>query len=99
MSIRSKSEFIISGDVLSVLMSLIIPMSVGMFALLVINLVDAFYIGKLGVLPLSAISFAFPVLFTIMSFNIGIAIGASASISKFIGQRDLYKAKITENRW
>ena len=95
MSIKSKSEFMISGDVLSVLMSLIIPMSVGMFALLVINLVDAFYIGKLGVLPLSAISFAFPVLFTIMSFNIGIAIGASASISKFIGQRDLYKAKIT----
>ena len=95
MSIRSKSEFIISGDVLSVLMSLIIPMSVGMFALLVINLVDAFYIGKLGVLHLSAISFAFPILFTIMSFNIGIAIGASASISKFIGQRDLYQAKIT----
>jgi len=95
MSINSKSEFMISGDVLSVLMSLIIPMSVGMFALLVINLVDAFYIGKLGVLPLSAISFAFPVLFTIMSFNIGIAIGASASISKFIGQRNLYKAKIT----
>ena len=95
MTIRSRSEFIINGDIFKVLISLIIPMSIGMFALLVINLVDAFYIGKLGVMELSAISFAFPVLFTLMSFNIGIAIGASASISKLIGQGDFYKAKKT----
>ena len=66
MTIRSRSEFIINGDIFKVLISLIIPMSIGMFALLVINLVDAFYIGKLGVMELSAISFAFPVLFTLM---------------------------------
>ena len=66
-----------------------------MFSLLVINLVDAYYIGKLGVLELSAISYAFPVLFTLMSFNIGIAIGISATVSKYIGQGDLYKAKKT----
>ena len=30
-----------------------------------------------------------------MSFNIGIAIGASAIISKFIGQGDIYKTKKT----
>ena len=59
MTIRSRSEFIIKGDIFKVLISLIIPMSIGMFALLVINLVDAFYIGKLGVMELSAISFAF----------------------------------------
>ena len=70
-------------------------MLIGMFALLVINLVDAYYIGKLGVLELSAISYAFPVLFTLMSFNIGIAIGISATVSKYIGQGDLYKAKKT----
>ncbi len=93
--VNSKSELIINGNILKALLSLIIPMSIGMFALLVINLVDAYYIGKLGVLELSAISYAFPVLFTLMSFNIGIAIGISATVSKYIGQGDLYKAKKT----
>ena len=91
--INSKSELITNGNILKALLSLIIPMSIGMFSLLVINLVDAYYIGKLGVLELSAISYAFPVLFTLMSFNIGIAIGISATVSKYIGQGDLYKAK------
>ena len=93
--VNSKSELIINGNILKALLSLIIPMSIGMFSLLVINLVDAYYIGKLGVLELSAISYAFPVLFTLMSFNIGIAIGISATVSKYIGQGDLYKAKKT----
>ena len=92
---NSKSELILNGNILSALLSLVIPMLIGMFALLVINLVDAYYIGKLGVLELSAISYAFPVLFTLMSFNIGIAIGISATVSKYIGQGDLYKAKKT----
>ena len=95
MSTKKRSDYIINGDILKVLLSLIIPMSIGMTALLIINLIDAYYIGKLGVLELSAISFAFPVLFTLMSFNIGIAIGASAIISKFIGQGDIYKTKKT----
>ena len=93
--VNSKSELIINGNILKALLSLIIPMSIGMFSLLVINLVDAYYIGKLGVLELSAISYAFPVLFTLMSFNIGIAIGISATVSKYIGQGDLYKARKT----
>ena len=80
MSTKKRSDYIINGDILKVLLSLIIPMSIGMTALLIINLIDAYYIGKLGVIELSAISFAFPVLFTLMSFNIGIAIGASAII-------------------
>ena len=95
MSTKKRSDYIINGNILNVLLSLIIPMSIGMTALLIINLIDAYYIGKLGVLELSAISFAFPVLFTLMSFNIGIAIGSSAIISKFIGQGDIYKTKKT----
>ena len=90
---NSKSELILNGNILSALLSLIIPMLIGMFALLVINLVDAYYIGKLGVLELSAISYAFPVLFTLMSFNIGIAIGISATVSKYIGQVIYIKQK------
>ena len=89
----SKSELIRNGNILSALLSLIIPMLIGMFALLVINLVDAYYIGKLGVLELSAISYAFPVLFTLMSFNIGIAIGISATVSNILAKAIYIKQK------
>ena len=87
------TDTMLTGKVSSVLLSLVVPSIIGMFSLLIINLIDAFYIGKLGVLALSAISFSFPVLFTVMSFNIGIAIGTSAIISKCIGSGQINDAK------
>ena len=91
---KNKSDLILSGPVSSALISLVLPMIFGMLSLFIINLVDAYYIGKLGVIELAAISFSFPVLFTIMSFNIGIAIGVSASISRFMGSGEKDKAKL-----
>ena len=91
---KNKSDLILSGQVSSALISLVLPMIFGMLSLFIINLVDAYYIGKLGVIELSAISFSFPVLFTVMSFNIGIAIGVSATISRFIGSGKNDKAKL-----
>ena len=43
MSTKKRSDYIINGDILKVLLSLIIPMSIGMTALLIINLIDAYY--------------------------------------------------------
>ena len=91
---KNKSDLILSGPVSSALISLVLPMIFGMLSLFIINLVDAYYIGKLGVIELAAISFSFPVLFTIMSFNIGIAIGVSATISRFMGSGEKDKAKL-----
>ena len=91
---KNKSDLILSGQVSSALISLVLPMIFGMLSLFIINLVDAYYIGKLGVIELAAISFSFPVLFTIMSFNIGIAIGVSATISRFLGSGEKDKAKL-----
>jgi len=47
----------------------------------------------LGTQPLAAISFTFPVTFTVISLMIGLGIGTSAVIAKFLGHDDHESAK------
>jgi putative MATE family efflux protein len=69
------------------------PMIVGMFMMFSFNLVDTFFISMLGTEALSAISFTFPVTFTIMSLAIGLSIGTSAVVAKYIGRGEAEQAK------
>ena len=68
-------------------------MILGLVSILLINLVDTFYISLIGDKELVAISFTFPVTFTIMSFSFGIGISASAVISRAIGEGNTKKVK------
>lgn len=70
-----------------------IPMIYGMILLMTFNLVDTFFVSLLGTQPLAAISFTFPVTFSVISLMIGLGIGASAVIAKFLGNDDHSSAK------
>ncbi len=59
-----------------------------MFAFLLFNLVDAFYVGQLGPDELAAMAFTFPVVFVIMSLSAGLGAGGSAVIARAAGQGD-----------
>ncbi|WP_299074219.1 MATE family efflux transporter [uncultured Paraglaciecola sp.] len=72
-----------------------LPMIVGMVVLMTFGLVDTFFIGMLGTQELAAISFTFPVTFTVISLNIGLGIGTSAIIAKLLGQKKYQQAKET----
>jgi putative MATE family efflux protein len=65
-----------------------IPMIYGLILLMTFNLVDTFFVGLLGTQPLAAISFTFPITFTVISLMIGLGIGTSAVIAKFHGSAD-----------
>jgi putative MATE family efflux protein len=69
------------------------PMIVGMAMLFTFSLVDTLFISFLGTEPLTAISFTFPVTFMIMSLAIGLGIGTSAVVAKYLGRSDFDKAK------
>lgn len=75
------------------LKQLTIPMIYGMILLMAFNLVDTFFVGLLGTQPLAAISFTFPVTFTVLSLIIGLGIGTSAIIAKLLGKSDNESAK------
>jgi putative MATE family efflux protein len=72
-----------------------LPMIVGMVVLMTFGLVDTFFIGMLGTQQLAAISFTFPVTFTVISLNIGLGIGTSAIIAKLLGAGQHNQAKET----
>ncbi|RME77208.1 MAG: MATE family efflux transporter [Chloroflexi bacterium] len=65
----------------------------GILGMVAFNLVDTFYVGQLGTAPLAAISFTFPVILMLNSLSMGLGVGASAVISRAIGEGDPYKVK------
>lgn len=75
------------------LKNMTIPMTYGMILLMTFNLVDTFFVGLLGTQPLAAISFTFPITFTIISLTIGLGIGTSAVIAKYLGAKNQMEAK------
>jgi putative MATE family efflux protein len=70
-----------------------IPMVFGIVGIVAFNLVDTFFVGKLGTDELSALSFTFPVVLIISSLAHGLGIGASAVISRAIGEGNHHRVK------
>lgn len=85
MSNVSRSSNLLEGDINQTLKSMTIPVVYGMILLMTFGLVDTFFVSLLGTEQLAAISFTFPVTFTVISLNIGLGIGTSATIARLMG--------------
>jgi len=88
---NEKRALLIEGSIGKTLIRLTIPMIFGIIGIVAFNLVDAFFVGKLGTNELAALSFTFPVVLVIASLAHGIGIGASVVISRAIGEGNYYK--------
>lgn len=84
---------LLEDPVASTLKRMTIPMIYGMVLLMTFNLIDTFFVSLLGTQPLAAISFTFPVTFTVISLTIGLGIGTSAVIARSLGKKDHSAAK------
>lgn len=60
----------------------------GIASIMLFQAVDALFVGRLGVLPLAAMSYTFPVTMVIVSVAVGMSIGATAVISRAVGGGD-----------
>jgi len=76
-------------------MRLLLPMIVGLVAVLAQPVVDTYFVGLLGTAELAAMAYIFPVAFIISSLLIGIGIGATAVLSRQFGAGDTATAKQT----
>jgi putative MATE family efflux protein len=63
-------------------------MMIGMLSMVGYNLVDTFFVGKLGTSELAAMSFTFPVVMAANSIALGLGVGAAAVISRAIGSKN-----------
>jgi putative efflux protein, MATE family len=84
---------LIDGPIGKLLIKLTAPMIVGMLGMVAFNLVDTFFVGRLGATQLAALSFTFPVILVVNSIALGVGMGASAIISRAIGEGDTYKVR------
>jgi putative MATE family efflux protein len=90
--IRRKAQ-LVEGSVGKILVKLTIPMLFGIIGIVAFNLVDTFFVGRLGTSELAALSFTFPVVLVISSLASGLGIGASAVISRAIGAGDHHRVQ------
>jgi putative MATE family efflux protein len=91
--VAKKTTDLLHDPVPFILRKMTVPMIYGMILLMSFNLIDTFFVSLLGTKPLAAISFTFPITFTIISLMIGLGIGTSAVIAKYLGAKQLDEAR------
>ncbi|EDP58242.1 MATE family efflux transporter [Vibrio sp. AND4] len=77
---------LLTAPIPDTLRKMTIPMTMGMIAILMFNLVDTFFISLLGTKALAAISYTFPVTFAVNCITMGIGMGLSTNIGRLLGQ-------------
>lgn len=87
------NKLLTSGSVVKILTELTIPMILGMLSMVIFNIVDTYYVGKLGTNQMAALTFTFPVVLILNSLSQGIGVGASAVISKAVGEGNQHKTQ------
>lgn len=73
------------GTVGGAIRSLMLPMLMGMVALISYNIADTYFVGQLGTLELAAISFTFPVSFIVGAVTMAFGIGTSSVCARLFG--------------
>ncbi|MCH2568907.1 MAG: MATE family efflux transporter, partial [Pseudomonadales bacterium] len=76
------------GDVSTHLTRLTGFMMLSMLSFMVASLVETLYIGWVGTNELAAISFTFPVIYTLQGVSMGLGIGASSVVARSVGLGD-----------
>ena len=65
--------------------SLMLPMLMGMVAMISYNVADTYFVGQLGTLELAAISFTFPVSFIVFAVTMSFGIGTASVCARLFG--------------
>ncbi|TDX30928.1 putative MATE family efflux protein [Modicisalibacter xianhensis] len=80
---------LLTGPIALTLFRKSLPVIGGMVAMMLFNLVDAWFVSRLGTTQLAAVSFTFPVSFAAISLAIGLGIGTSAVVGRRLGRGEV----------
>ncbi len=79
-------------NIAGALFRLVLPMIPGTLSIVLFNLADTYFVGRLGADPLAAMSFSFPVVLISGGLAMGLGIGTSTYVSHALGQSDRREA-------
>ncbi|WP_456423804.1 MATE family efflux transporter [Thermococcus sp.] len=92
MSVEKTREEILRGPIERTLFRLAGPLIVSNMVQVLYNLIDTFWLGKLGREELSAPGASWPFIATLMSLGMGFAIAGFAFVTQYIGAKDFKRA-------
>lgn len=78
-------DFMKTGRVFPLLMSMSVPMMLSMLIQSLYNIVDSIYVSRLGTDALTAVSLAFPLQNIVTSVAVGVGVGISSAIAIYLG--------------
>jgi putative MATE family efflux protein len=84
-SVSRPAPRLITGPVGRHLVGLAVPMAIGFVALNSYSIVDTYFVGQLGTLPLAALGFTFPVAFSMVAVGLGVGVGVSSVLARLLG--------------
>jgi putative MATE family efflux protein len=67
------------------LLRLALPMVAGILAMMGFNMIDTFFVARLGTLPLAAMTLTFPLVMVAGSVSLGISVSTSIAVSRAFG--------------
>jgi putative MATE family efflux protein len=86
--VMNQKNHLTQGPIVGKLISLAIPMVFAMLSMVVFNLVDTFFVSRLGTVELAAMGFTFPVVMFIVSMALGFGVATASVVSRAIGRGD-----------
>jgi putative MATE family efflux protein len=85
----ARTERIISEPIVPLMVRLTGPMILAILSMMLLGLVDTFFISLLGTKELAAASFVMPIYMLLVNFALGTGMGISSLTSRLIGENNL----------
>lgn len=79
---------LLQGPILPTLLKLSYPILIAMFFVTVFNIVDTFYVSRLGDDAITAMGFTFPIYMFLIAIGAGVTIGISSAVARALGAGD-----------
>lgn len=92
---NTQRKEITRGPLLPAIIRLAIPLVLANLMQTGYNIVDTYWVGRLGEEAVAAISLAFPIIFLIISFGAGMTIAGTVLIAQYTGEEDQEKVDLT----
>jgi len=76
------------GPIHTILLRMTWPMLLAMVSMMLFNIVDTWFVARLGAPQVAALSFTFPVVILLNHLALGLGTGLSSAVSRAIGRQD-----------
>ena len=90
---KERMKWLGEAPISQALWKLGLPTMIGMLVASLYNVVDAFWVGMLGTVPLAAVTVVFPLTMIGMGVGMMFGTGANSSIARLLGEKNIQRAR------